>query len=468
MSITAYEFCAILQTSGGINADHKTGGYDYSSVLGDVRKMIADEHASELAAAAESEDAAEELKALIMKYSAERMAGQHYDSVALTERIYEDMAGLGILTKYLQDPLVEEINGNSYDQIEIGYSDHVEFLLGKDAFSSPVEAVDIVKRMVRMGGKLLDAQTPKVDSFLGNGTRISASIPPTILEDRGVAFSIRKQNKTNVGRKLLIESGCATADILDFLTLCLCNKTSVGIAGGTGSGKTTLERQLANEYIVQNEDQNNRIYLIEDSHEIELIDYDDIHKRPARVVYNITCDGWPMRRFVADCLRYNPGMIIPAEVRDATAYDAASAGQVGHTILTSFHAESAKDAYKRLATLCGMAGSGESTDALLTRCIDAWPIMVYMEKLKDGTRKIIDVFEVLGHKDGQIFGTSLWAFVPTFIERDEEGRVKKMLGEHRRTGTLSAARFQFLVSKGVDVAKLHRLFPDNDAAGGTA
>ena len=459
MSITAPVFLSILRIQNASQST-TTRDYEYEAVLGDVRAKIAEHHAKELAAVLQSEDAAVTLRGLITRYAAERMAGREYDSDALVERIFEDMAGLGVLTQYLRDPDVEEINGNSYKLIEIITRDQVRYLYKSDAFSSPVAAVDIVKRMVRMGGKLLDEQTPKVDSYVGDGVRISASIPPLVPEDKGVVFSIRKQRKGGVGREQIIQSGAATPEILDFLTMCLCHKVSVGLAGGVGSGKTTMQTLLLNEYIRKNEDHNNRINVIEDSREIELLEYDIDHDRPARVMYNMTSEAWSMMRLVADSLRYDPALIVPAEVRDGAALAAASAGQTGHTILTSFHASSARDGYKRLRLLCNNANSGLPNETLLEMCVDAWPIMVYLEQQKDNVRRTMEVFEATGIAGGRVQGNLLWKFDIEKTERDEDGKVVNVRGTYRRVGCISPRLYSFLRDRGVPEPELLRLFPD--------
>jgi len=139
--------------------------FDYASLLEKVRSVIAEKHSEELASALGSPWAAKALKTLIQKYCVEELAGKEFDQEWLVNKIYQDMAGLGILTEYLHDPNVEEININGYDVIEINYPDHIKYLYGKEAFSNPTAALDIVKRMIRMGGMILDAQTPRVDSY---------------------------------------------------------------------------------------------------------------------------------------------------------------------------------------------------------------------------------------------------------------------------------------------------------------
>lgn len=463
MSLTSYEYLAILQfrdnrVEGETRAAKK---YDYTSVLHDVRAGIAQDHAQELADVLQSEDAATTLRSLIVKYTAERMAGQDYNSGELVDRIYEDMAGLGILTRYLYDEHTEEINGNSFDQIELVTASGETYLTGKDAFASPDAAQDIIKRMVRMGGMLLDAQTPKVDSYIKGGIRISASIPPLVPEDAGVVFSIRKQSKVPISRQAMLDSGVAPAPVIDFLTTCLCNSVSVGIAGSTGSGKTTTETFLLDQYITRNEEHNNRIYLIEDSREISLPKWDTEHDRPARVIYNTTDDEWPMIRLVEDALRYHPKLIVPAEVRNGAAFAAAQAGTTGHTILTSFHANSAASAYGRLKELCVNANSGQSGEELLRLCVEAWPIMIFMEQLKDNSRKITGVYEATGISDDgkKVEGRYLWRYVIEKNIRDERGRIQRIEGTYQR-GTISPRLFSWFIGKGVDKRLLLEWFPD--------
>jgi len=239
VSISSYEFLSIVQAQDEA-AVEATAHMDYQSLLESVRASIAQNHADELAAALNDVGATAELKSLILKYTTALLSGQDFDRESLTEKIYQDMAGLGLLTPYLHDPTVEEININGYETVEIIRPSGTTFLYGAEAFASPNAALDVIKRMVRMGGMLLDAQTPRVDSYIGSGTRISAIIPPLVPQEHGVVVSIRKQVKSRLTREQMIEAGTATSDMLDFLATCICYGVSIGVAGGTGSGKSTL------------------------------------------------------------------------------------------------------------------------------------------------------------------------------------------------------------------------------------
>ena len=464
MSITAYEYLAVLQAKGtSAEQLEENGSINYTKLLENVRSVIAQKHSTELSSALGSPDAAKTLKTLILKYCVQNFAGKEFDQEKLVEKIYQDMAGLGILTDYLYDPDVEEININGYNVVEINYPDHIRYLYNKEAFPTPTAALDIVKRMVRMGGMILDAQTPRVDSYIGDGTRISAMIPPAVPQDRGVIASIRKQNRSEITREQLLDSGSASPEMLDFLTLCLCNGISVGLAGNTGSGKTTDEAYLLNEYIRQNEDYNNRVFIIEDSRELNLTDYDEENDRPARVLYTVTKEQpnpITMLDLIVSSLRFHPSLIVPAEVRDAAAYQAANAGQTGHTILTAFHADSAHDAYRRLVSMCHLAQTGLSDELLLEMCVGAWPIMVFKKQLKDNSRKYMEVFEAIGVENGKLQGQMLYRFAISRTERDGHGRIVKVHGSHQRVGTLSSELFCRLRDNGAPEAELFRLFPD--------
>jgi pilus assembly protein CpaF len=464
MSITAYEYLSILQaTQSTSECTKEDGGFDYSKLLETVRSVIAEKHSTELSSALGSADAAKTLKTLILKYCVEALAGKEFDQAGLVEKIYQDMAGLGVLTDYLYDPNVEEININGYNVIEIDYPDHIKYLYDKEAFPTPTAALDIVKRMVRMGGMILDAQTPRVDSYTGDGTRISAMIPPVVPQERGVIASIRKQIKSSITREQLLASGSASADMLDFLALCLCNGISLGLAGSTGSGKTTDEAYLLNEYIRRNDDYNNRVFIIEDSRELNLTEYDEENDRPARVLYTVTKDPpnpITMLDLIVSSLRFHPSLIVPAEVRDAAAYQAAVAGQTGHTILTAFHADGAHDAYRRLVSMCHLAQTGLSDELLLEMCVSAWPIMVFKKQLKDNSRKYMEIFEATGAEAGRLKGRMLYRFVVSKTERDGRGRVVKVHGSHKKMGSISPELFRRLRDNGAPEAELHRLFPN--------
>lgn len=459
---TSFDFYnSVAQTSQAkpFNSD---GALEYVSILERVRTEISENHSDELSLIITDASVADTLKALISKtIITNKLYSNNINNNVLVEQIFQDMAGLGLLTNYIRDPNVEEVNINSFSNIEVVYSDRTEHL--KDGFVSPIAAMDIIKKMARIGGKTLDAVTPHVDSYIGEGTRISAMIPPIVPERVGVVASIRKQNKNTITRDQIIDSGAAIPKELDFLVMCLTHGVSVGISGETGSGKTTDQGFLLNQYIEKNNDWNDRIFLIEDTSEILLKEWDSRKKHPTRVIYTVTRDGEDpvtMRDLIKSALRFHPRLIVPVEVRGAEAFEAANAGITGHTVLTSIHAPDAVIAYHRLLMMCTMANSELKEETLLKHCIEAWPIMVQKKQLRDGSRKYMQVFEATKVENGQVCGNMLFQYIVEREELDEDGNIVKIHGRHKRVGYISKSLYTRLRQEGISSEQLISLFPE--------
>lgn len=191
------------------------------------------------------------------------------------------------------------------------------------------------------------------DSFITQGVRISAIIPPCIDEAVGAVFSIRKQKNNVITKQQLIDWDTATEEELDLLTLCISHGVSIGIAGSTGSGKTTNIG-----FILRSIPYDKRIYSIEDSRELNLQVKDEKGRILNRVIHTKTRPSQnPAQNVSADVLlkkslRFDPQIIVPAEMRGEEAMTAQEAGRTGHTIITSFHASTALAAYTRILTMC--------------------------------------------------------------------------------------------------------------------
>lgn len=169
----------VNHTAGGaeqIRELHKT---EYEEVLNKIRSIISQNHAEELVDVIRSEEASGRLKELIIRYlNLNMLSVEGISNIAgLTDRIYDDMAGFGVLSKYIWDPQVEEININAWNSIEVVYSGNRHIQIN-ETFVSPEDCVDKVKKMILLGGNIIDGSQPMVDSFIDAGTRISAIIPP--------------------------------------------------------------------------------------------------------------------------------------------------------------------------------------------------------------------------------------------------------------------------------------------------
>jgi pilus assembly protein CpaF len=243
---------------------------DYSEILDKLQRIIAKNHSAELAQVLYSEEAEEKLKDLIMRYlNSEQLVAKDKGNISeLVDAIYYDMAGMGLLSPYLQDTDTEEINVNGYGGIWVLYKDRKVLL--NETFGTPEACSNIVRKMSRFGNVILDGSKPIGDSFIARGIRMSGAISPCVDPDAGAIASIRKQKTSFITRENLIEWDTATAEELDFLTLCVNNGVSVAIAGATGSGKTADMG-----YILSCLPPDKRIVTIEDTRELSLAKFDE-------------------------------------------------------------------------------------------------------------------------------------------------------------------------------------------------
>ena len=416
--------------------------HTYKEVLDTIRHVISSNHSAELINIMYSDEAKEKLKNLIVRYlNQNKMSVPECESIsALADKIYEDMAGFGILSKYITDPEVEEININAWNGIEVVYPKHVE-MLGQ-TFISPDDCMDKIKKMVWLGGSVIDGATPTVDSFIGEGVRISAIIPPCVDKITGGVASIRRQKKNVITRELMIEYGSATPEELDFLSLCVNNGVSLAIAGSTGSGKTT---DLS--YLIECLDTNKRIYTIEDTRELNIAKINEKGIMENRVVQTVTKTGVNpvnMDELLKESLRFHPNIIIPAEMRGSEALTAVEAGRTGHTIISTLHANSATDAYNRILSMCVSTGVKLSENKLLEFILEAMPLILFKRQLPDGRRIYDEIFEGLKVENGKIVGKTLYKYEIEKNVRDENGNIVEVIGRHCRKNSMSEALLERL------------------------
>ena len=382
----------------------------YETVLEQTRAFVSQTHGEVLAQSITEKTAAATVKQIIEDF----IAGHHlhvsgFSMQQLLERLYGDMAGFGFLDQYIADEDIEEINGNSWRDIEIvtrsGWRKVPEHFL------SPQHAEDTLRKMVRLGGLVLDGTNPIVDSYITQGIRISAMIPPVADKRSGAVFSIRRQRMARVSAAQLVKWHTATPEMLDFLKLCINSGVSIGIAGKTGSGKTTDISFLLNAA-----DESKRIYTIEETRELDLFKEDTSGHAQNRVIHTCTRPSEmknadiDMNDLLRKAMRFSPDIIAVAEMRGAEAMVAQEAARTGHTVVTSLHANSARKAYNRILSMCQMSGTHITTDILLSFVVEAFPIMVYKRKFPDGTRRIMEIIEATGVQKGVVQAHTLFRF----------------------------------------------------------
>lgn len=413
----------------------------YKEILDKITQIITDNHSSELAKGLYLKSTENRLRNLINKYLVSEKLVMNATSIGdLTTRIYDDMAGIGFIRKYLEDPDVEEININGKDVIWVTYGE--KKVLIPEKYATTEDCINTVKKMARLGGVILDASTPHGDSFLAKGIRMNAAIYPSVGEECGAVASIRKQKASIVTKENLIEWKTATEEELEFLSLCINNGVSIGIGGSTGSGKTADMNYLLN----QIKDPKTRIVTMEDTKELMLDVADHVQFYTKEPPNEITLEA-----LVKLSLRQHPDIIVPAEMRGAEAVDVIEAARTGHTALSSFHTQTAKAAYYRLLTMYRKGDATLSEGLVLSMIIEAFPIILIKKQLKDSSRKYIEIFEATGVKDGDVEGTTLFKFVPTRTERDKDGKIVKIHGHHQRVGNLSKSLAERLILNGADI-----------------
>jgi pilus assembly protein CpaF len=352
-----------------------------------------------------------ELKAYIGKYlydTGYSVAG--YDTKSLVERLFIEMAEYSILTKYLSDPDLEEININGWDDVALTHLDgRIEKAV--EHFFSPGHAIDVVKKLLNHSGMIIDNAAPIAQGHLPNNTRITALKEPIVDADRGISVSIRMLHPARVDRSNLLRSESITEEMLSFLETCMRYGVSFVVAGRTSSGKTTLLNSLLSSI-----PDNKRIYTIESgARELSLVKRDEqgrvinnvVHtlSRPSdKEIYDISQED-----LVMAALRFDPDVVCVGEMRDAEAHSAVEASSTDHTVVTTVHGGGGRFAHRRIAFLSQRRFPIDMQISMQQVAL-AFPIVVFAHKLEDNTRKVMDISECIVHDDGELEYRTLYRY----------------------------------------------------------
>ena len=423
-------------------------GFDnYEQVKDILMRTINANHSGELAEVVGKPEGKSKLQSLIRKYLNSLdlvMEGQNIND--LTSRIYDDMAGLGLLSKYIYDDDLEELNINSADNIWATYPSGKVRL--NEKFGNDIECQAIIKKALSLGNVIIDGRTPIGDSHIGSGKRISGAIEPCVRPGYGGIASIRKQKTGYVTRDLLISSKTATEDMIILAEKCVNHKISMIFAGPTGSGKTA---SMA--CVLRSVPKEKRIGVIQDNDEIDANIYNE-YGTPINDAYHLFVkDGTPPvteKDLTKVMLRLHPNIVVLAEMRGDEAADIVRGSLTGHTAISSVHATSAELTYTRIARLCHSAEPGLSEESHLRDIINAFPIVIFSDQLDDGSRKWLQVFEATGVKDKDVEGNLIYEFVTDKVEKDEKDRITKIHGSHQQVAPISEKLAKKLRSYGVD------------------
>jgi len=309
------------------------------------------------------------------------------DIAKIKQEIVSEALGFGPLEELMGDPAVSEIMVNGFRTIYVERNGLIEFA-GR-SFTSEGQLRLVIERIIAPLGRRLDESSPMVDARLPDGSRVNAIVDPLSID--GTTLTIRRFGKRRLSAKDLIEKGSAVAQMLEFLQACVSARLNVLISGGTGSGKTTFLNILS-AYIPKRE----RIITIEDAAELRLNQPHVVRleSRPQ----NIEGRGEvKIRDLVRNALRMRPDRIIVGEVRGGEALDMLQAMNTGHDgSLTTVHANSGRDALSRIETMVLMAGFDLPVRAIREQIASALDLVIQTERLRDGTRKITSISEIIG------------------------------------------------------------------------
>ena len=308
------------------------------------------------------------------------------DRAALCARVVLLARGLGPLEPLLSDPLVDEVMVNGPNEVYVERRGRLERT--GVAFAGEGELIHAIERILAPLGRRVDEASPLCDARLPDGSRVHVVIPPLSLS--GPCVTIRRFRREGFSLRDLVARGTLTADLAEFLAMCVASRAAVLVSGGTGSGKTTTLNALSG--AIPGEE---RIVTIEDAAELRLRQQHVVRleARPASLEGR---GEVTIRTLVRNALRMRPDRIVVGEVRGAEALDMLQALNTGHDgSMTTVHANSPEDALRRVETLALMAGVGLPHTAVREQVASALDVVVHQTRLPDGSRVVESVTEVV-------------------------------------------------------------------------
>lgn len=366
----------------------------------------------------------DELKQKIAEYVAQTVNGLGISirhRVEIEGRVFSSFRGLGALDSILRDETITEIMINGYDNIFVERAGKLSRL--NQAFESEEQLLSIINQIVEGAGREVSTANPIVDTRLKNGSRVNVILRPISL--KGPIVTIRKFSKIPMTMDTLVNiHHSIPQEVADKLRLLVNARYNIFISGGTGSGKTTFLNALSN-YIPKDE----RIITIEDSAELQITGVDNLVSLETRNANTAGTGAISIRNLIKASLRMRPDRIVVGEVRGEEALDMLQAMNTGHDgSLSTGHANSARDMLSRLEIMVLTGADNLSLDAVRQQIASALDIIIHLSRLRDYSRKTIEITEVLGVKDGEYILNPIYRF-----EEDENTRPDKVSGRLVRT-----------------------------------
>lgn len=381
-----------------------------------IKKIVTDElPLSKLS----DEELTSEIEAIVDEQTRDKYYSINY-KVNLVQQVYSSIRGFGLLDSIISDDSITEVMINGPDNIFIEKDGKLTKL--KSSFESQRRLEDIIQRIVGLAGREVNQANPICDTRLPDGSRVNVVLPPISL--CGPILTIRKFSKTPMTIEKLIEYGSITKEIADKLEMLVRAKYNIFISGGTGSGKTTFLNALSN-YIPKDE----RVITIEDSAELQIKGIDNLVSMETRNANASGAGAITIRDLIKSSLRMRPERIVVGEVRGGEALDMLQAMNTGHDgSLSTGHANSTEDMLSRLETMVLQGAAGLPLQAIRQQIGSAIDIIIHLSRLRDKSRKTMEITEVIGYVDGEIKLNPLYVF-----EEDEKSTMDRVSGSLKRT-----------------------------------
>ena len=365
----------------------------------------------------------EELQEKVEAITMEKLSGQYISieqQASIVEQVYSSIRGFGLLDSIISDDTITEVMINGPQNIFIEQNGRL-FKLDKE-FESQRRLEDIIQRIVGLAGREVNQANPICDTRLPDGSRVNVVLPPIAL--CGPTVTIRKFSKTPMTIEKLIQYGSITKEIAEKLQMLVKAKYNIFISGGTGSGKTTFLNALSN-YIPKDE----RVITIEDSAELQIEGIDNLVSLETRNANASGAGQITIRDLIKSSLRMRPERIIVGEVRGGEALDMLQAMNTGHDgSLSTGHANSTEDMLSRLETMVLQGAAGLPLEAIRQQIASAVDIIIHLSRLRDKSRKTMEITEVVGYENGKIILNPLYVF-----EEDENSTLERVSGTLHRT-----------------------------------
>ena len=353
--------------------------------------------------------------------------------VSIVEQVYSSIRGFGLLDSIIKDDTITEVMINGPENIFIEQNGRLTKL--DKQFESQRKFEDVILRFVGLAGREVNQANPICATRLPDGSRVNVVLPPIAL--CGPTVTIRKFSKTPMTIEKLIQYGSITREIADKLELLVKAKYNIFISGGTGSGKTTFLNALSN-YIPKDE----RVITIEDSAELQIVGVDNLVSLETRNANASGAGQITIRDLIKSSLRMRPERIIVGECRGGEALDMLQAMNTGHDgSLSTGHANSTEDMLSRLETMVLQGADGLPLEAIRQQIASAVDIIIHLSRLRDKSRKTMEITEVVRYENGKIVLNPLYVF-----EEDENSTLDKVSGQLKRTSNPMQNTFKLQLS----------------------